>query len=274
MMNASKSDFSPDPIAEKWQSRLRLVQIATVVWLMLSQVALLWIERLPLLSSRCVYTLLGLALAALFVVISAYVKRRYLQLAIYALEYGALFCAAMYGQTAGFELAWLVTLARVGLSVSPGVSLIFSLSSIVAFFMVTLWNHDLVVQASTNFVQSQGLLGAVLGREFVTYLIGLLFVTVLVYSIRTEQANRRSVEMLTEKLDLISKELERNRIAREINDNVDNLLVELSARTSVLAESAVDEQSMAPELSIAKDLASQSLNKVREALNLLRHDSP
>ncbi|MBX9951198.1 MAG: histidine kinase dimerization/phosphoacceptor domain-containing protein [Candidatus Obscuribacterales bacterium] len=272
-MSVSKTAFSQDPIAEKWQSRLRLIQIAMISWLMLSQIALLWIERLPVLSNRCLYTLLALALAALCVLASAYVKKRYLQFCIYALEYGALFCSALYGQTSGFELAWLVTLARVGLSVPSSVSAIFFISSIAAFFMVTLWNHDLVVQASANFVQSQGVLGAILGREFVTYLIGLLFISVLVHSIRTEQTNRRAVEQLTEKLDLISKELERNRIAREINDNVDNLLVELSVRTSVLAEAEIDEQAMAPELGVAKELASQSLKKVREALNLLRHDS-
>ena len=261
-----------DPVNARWQSWLRRIQLAMLFWLMLSQVAILWVERQPIVSPRFITTMEFLLLAVVAVIASSFFKRRSVLFVVFAIELGALIGAALNGQTAGFELAWLATLARLGLSVPGWLCAIFSLLSVGAFYAVTWSNNELVVQASSGFVQSRGIIGAILGREFLTYLIELLFVNVLVHAIKTEQANRHSVELLTEKLDLISKEVERNRIAREINENVDHLLVELSARAATLSESEVKPETMEPELSIAKELASQSLSRVRESLNLLRKE--
>ena len=265
---------SSDKIADKWLSWLRRIQASMLVWLIFSQIAFLWIEKIAYTDRRAIITLSCLVIAGLSVAASAHARNRWVLLVVFASEMVALFGAALFALISGVELAWLVTLARFGLRCPLSAQVAVSLLSCAAFFYVSWFNHDLVVQSSFGFVQSRGLLGAIFGREFLNYLIGLLFVNVLIQAIMTEQKNRHFVEKLSGQLELMAKELERNRIAREINENVDHLLVELSARAAVLSESSAEPDKFERELMSAKELASLSLRNVRESLNLLRRVNP
>lgn len=262
-----------DIISQQWTRRLRNMQYALIAWLIVSQLAVCWMERISIFSTRIELTVASLFLTAALMQLSTRLKNPMLIYCAAFLEFGLLIISALYGSTAGLELTWLTAVARLGLALGPVVYALTAIMSIAAFFAVSYVNHEMVVQASSHFVQSQGILGVIVGREFLTYLIGLLLVSLLILATRSEQANRQEAERLTEKLDFISKELERNRVAREIDERVDHLLIELSREAGALEQAEnLQDPVYASRLKSAKDLAAESLQRVRDALQLLRVD--
>ncbi|HEY9784960.1 MAG TPA: histidine kinase, partial [Candidatus Obscuribacterales bacterium] len=110
-----------------------------------------------------------------------------------------------------------------------------------------------------------------LGREFLSYIVGLVLVVVISRSARRETEYRLEAEKLSKQIETLSQDLERNRVASEIKANVDHLLVALMLNVDYINKVRFQSTELAIEgLKQARALAQESLAEVRKALAMIR----
>jgi signal transduction histidine kinase len=114
------------------------------------------------------------------------------------------------------------------------------------------------------------------GSFIAVYVAIVLFVLValLTETQKAERHSRLEAERLSKEVEQLATELERSRIAREIHDSLGHTLTSLNIQLDIARKLQMREPERATEaLSVAKELASQSLTDVRTALQSIRNDA-
>ncbi|HEY9793662.1 MAG TPA: sensor histidine kinase [Candidatus Obscuribacterales bacterium] len=114
------------------------------------------------------------------------------------------------------------------------------------------------------------------GSFIAVYVAIVLFVLValLTETQKAERHSRLEAERLGKEVEQLATALERGRIAREIHDSLGHTLISLNIQLDIARKLQDREPERATEaLSVAKELASQSLTDVRMALQSIRNDA-
>jgi signal transduction histidine kinase len=102
-------------------------------------------------------------------------------------------------------------------------------------------------------------------------IVFMVLVAFLTLALKAEGESRRETERLSKTVQQLATEVERGRIAREIHDTLGHTLTSLNIQLDVARRFAEREQERSSEaLSLAKELASQSLKDVRLAIQSIR----
>ncbi|HEY9787469.1 MAG TPA: hypothetical protein V6D17_18920, partial [Candidatus Obscuribacterales bacterium] len=142
-----------------WSSRLRLLEQAVIAWLIVSQIVVFVMEQGSLSLSHVVTSIVLLLISLQLALSFRLFFNERLRWSILFLELCALIGASLTGVVAGFELVWLLTLARAGFVLPKRLFLFLSALSVVAYLAVNHFNPQLVVQSSQGYVQSDSLYG-------------------------------------------------------------------------------------------------------------------
>lgn len=101
-------------------------------------------------------------------------------------------------------------------------------------------------------------------------MVALILVAIMARALISEQESRREVEQLAKEVEILAIYQERTRIAREIHDALGHTLTSLNIQLDVARKlKERDPEKSQDALNTAKNLASQSLNDVRRALNMI-----
>jgi signal transduction histidine kinase len=101
-------------------------------------------------------------------------------------------------------------------------------------------------------------------------IVALVLVAIMARTLISEQESRLQVEQLAKEVETLAVYQERTRIAREIHDALGHTLTSLNIQLEVARKLANRDAAKSNEaLDSAKQLASQSLNDVRRALNMI-----
>lgn len=104
-----------------------------------------------------------------------------------------------------------------------------------------------------------------------SYIIASTFVLLFSYAIVAERKSRQRAETLTQEVETLAATLERTRIAQEIHDSLGHTLTTLDIQLEVAQKLRQrDPEKALQALDTAKQLASQSLQDVRHALQTMR----
>lgn len=116
---------------------------------------------------------------------------------------------------------------------------------------------------------------AIVGGAIVsTYvaMAAMLLVGMLTLSLVSEQQSRMETERLSKEVESLATQLERSRIAREIHDSLGHTLTTLNIQLDLVKRFAEDDPERSRlALILAKELATQSLNDVRIAVQSIRN---
>lgn len=106
----------------------------------------------------------------------------------------------------------------------------------------------------------------------VVYIAASLLVILLCLTVLAERDSRRQAAALSQEVEGLAADLERNRIAREIHDSLGHTLTTLDVQLEVAqALYRQDPQHSLHALNQAKVLSHQSLQEIRRAVSTLRH---
>lgn len=100
----------------------------------------------------------------------------------------------------------------------------------------------------------------------------MILVGTLTLSLVSEQKSRMEAERLSREVEALATELERSRIAREIHDSLGHSLTTLNIQLDLARKFAKDDPGKSQQaLDLGKELATQSLNDVRLAVQSIRN---
>ena len=89
-----------------------------------------------------------------------------------------------------------------------------------------------------------------------------------------EQKSRQKAERLTQQLETLAVDLERNRIARDIHDTLGHSLTSLDVQIELAQRlQATEPQRAQKSIDLAKQLSSQALDNVRQALGTMQRSN-
>jgi signal transduction histidine kinase len=116
---------------------------------------------------------------------------------------------------------------------------------------------------------------AIIGGAFVMTYVGIavmILVGMLTLLLVSEQKSRLETERLSKEVEALAAELERSRIAREIHDSLGHTLTTLNVQLDLGKRFATEDPERSQQaLVLAKELATQSLNDVRLAVQSIRN---
>lgn len=252
-----------------WFCKLRLLQLAIVAWLLTAQF-LFWQAQgggsaIPT-RLTCSSGLLVLLATAIYFSPKTESKRLLSLSAI--VEVVLIGLSTLLGSVSGYQILIFLTLAKAGVVLDARRWALLSTIAIITYLVASNLNSQLLIQSSTAFTASSGVLGTLIGRELPSILAGCAIVMSLVWAIRAESLHRLELEALSARLEKLSADLERKRILVEVQDAVENLLDQIGTNI----ERITDDQSnqTVEKLEQTRNLAGEALNSVRRALKLLR----
>lgn len=264
---------------DRWLKHLSVFQIATLLWILSSQILFALLFNRGFVSMRMLNSC-GFLLGAIVPIVlllqwnrtsaagSPSVQSRATALGAIAVETLLIGAGAMNGSVAGFQLPVLVTLAKSGLLLTSWQWALSALAIIVVYFAFSAGNSQLVVQSSSGFSSSAGLVGMLIGRELPALVCGGVLVVGIVHAARAEFKHRVELEKLSEHLAELSTELERGRILDEIRTSLEMLLQKIQSNIALIKDQA---DCQTPEkISETREVAGEALTSIRSALKLLR----
>ena len=117
-------------------------------------------------------------------------------------------------------------------------------------------------------------LARIIPNWIISYFGVCIFVLVLGNVWVEEQKSRQRADMLTQQVENLAVDLERNRIARDIHDTLGHSLTSLDVQIELAQRLQSTEPARAQQsIDIAKKLSSQSLDNVRQALETMKRSS-
>lgn len=271
-----------------WLDRLRIAQTTVIAWLLGVQFFFWSIQGLPVLSIQlCASSgalLLLLALLAFSRPAAGHgpaeagskdtgARTWYL----ISSEILLLSIATTFGVVSGFQLLFLFPLARAAMLFGDRRQLSAAvLLTWLAYLGSAVPNQQLFIQSPSGFKETEGILAILFSRELLPWLLGGALVVITGQSIRSEVEISKLLEELSLKLESLSAENERQRIASEVNSSV-FALVEKTKRLVDTASGYLNpDQPLAADsaaedvLIEARDTAGEALRQVRQALQVLR----
>jgi|GEM_PF-779166 len=110
--------------------------------------------------------------------------------------------------------------------------------------------------------------------QLVIYISLSVLITLLCLSLAAEYRSRQKAIALTQEVELLAADLERNRIARDIHDSLGHTLTSLDVQLELAQQLYKrDSKKLQPTLDMAKLLASQSVQEVRLAVTTMREET-
>lgn len=257
------------PMHNNWFRKLRLLQLAVIAWLLAAQF-LFWQAQgggssIP---SRLIWSSSLLALLALAIYLLPAARSKSLTSLSAIAEVALIGLSSLVGSVSGYQLLIFLTLAKAGLLLDTRQWALFSLVTVTTYLITSNLNSQLLIQSSSEFTSSSGVLGILLGRDLPALLAGCAVVVALVWAIRTETRHRIELEILSAQLEKLSADLERKRILVEVEDSVETLLEQIDTNIGRITDDPSEQTT--EKLEQTRNLAGEALNSVRRALKLLR----
>jgi signal transduction histidine kinase len=117
-------------------------------------------------------------------------------------------------------------------------------------------------------------LGRIIPNWIISYFGTCIFLLLLGNVWVEEQKSRQKAERLTQQVETLAVDLERNRIARDIHDTLGHSLTSLDVQIELAQRLQATEPARAQKsIDLAKKLSSQALDNVRQALGTMQRSS-
>lgn len=253
-----------------WMHRLQIGQSLTIGWLLCVQTAAWNLQGLPEASVQLIVSSGTLFLQLFFVLprppANASVRNTWLRLSA---ELFLISIAIAFGTISGFQLLLVMWLGKAALLLDQRSHLIAAAAlTFLVFLTCAVPNQQLFVQSAQGFRQTEGLLSALFSRELLPWLLFGALSMITARSVKTEISIRHQLEALADKLEALSADVERQRIAEEINSSIMAMVAQ--TRDCVDTLIAEPEKETATRIEQAQELATQALTQVRQSLKVLR----
>lgn len=258
-----------------WLQPTQLLQVCTIIWLVAAQVIACLVQNVYDFNKIAVSVAAALALSIPVLIFHFMELKNWQTYLTLSLEIILVTVASITSLVAGFQLLLIITALKSGILLERSGFIATCIAATLSFTIFSQNNANTLVQSNSS---NNDIVSLLFGREFVGFAVGMLLVVVLVNATRKEQQNRREAERLSEKLVSLATELERNRISRDINQVVDNLLEQVVGEVTEVGKALITTTATAasadanphPSLKHARELAATALTEVRRSLALLR----
>lgn len=253
-----------------WMRRLQIGQSLTIGWLLCVQTASWNLQGMSEASVQLLASS-GALLLQLFLTlprfpVNASVRGTWLRLSTELVLIGI---ATTFGTVSGFQFLLIMWLGKAALLLDKRCHLMAAaLLTFFVFLTCAVPNQQLFVQSTQGFRQTEGLLSALFSRELLPWLLFGSLAIITARSVKTEIVIRHQLEALADKLEALSADVERHRIADEINSSVMSLVAQ--TRDCVDTLIAEPEKETATRIEQAREVATQALTQVRQSLKVLR----
>ena len=191
------------------------------------------------------------------------------------LEILLVFASSIFGAYRVFSLLFATIIAKAGLML-PFRELIVLMAITAGLHLAGSELHPVIFQPDDTSIRAESKtpsLPSLLEFRFeseIFLLASFVLVGMMARTIISEQESKRQVEELAMEVETLATFQERARIAREIHDALGHTLTSLNIQLEVAKKMQDrDSEKSRQALASAKELASQSLNDVRQALNMI-----
>jgi signal transduction histidine kinase len=195
-------------------------------------------------------------------------RRAYVLLAIVTLAISNHFKLSTYSLHLVFLLKGCFLLPRLEILAIAGISLGLSITSF------SIRAPDLFEEIRHQDIEAYLNMPRIIGNIVMSYFADCIFVLLLGNVWVEEQKSRLKAERLTQQVENLATDLERNRIARDIHDTLGHSLTSLDVQIELAQRLQATEPARAQKsIDLAKQLSAQALDNVRQALGTMKRSN-
>jgi signal transduction histidine kinase len=195
-------------------------------------------------------------------------RRIYLLLAIVVLSISNYFEVSTYSLNLVFFLKGCFLLPRSEVILIVAIALILDITSF------SIRASEIFEQIRHRDLNAYLSVPRVITNIIMSYIANCTFVLLLGNVWVEEYKSRQKAERLTQQVETLATDLERNRIARDIHDTLGHSLTSLDVQIELAQRLQTTEPERAQEsIDLAKELSSQALDNVRQALGTMKRSN-